>query len=89
MPEELLPSTDPTPVPPARAKLSCEFCHCEISPTSGEYVRLSDEAKEMRAAADTIEGLRLKVAGLETELTARTRELNEARATVTSKAKIY
>ncbi len=84
MPDPLEPPTpEPATPPPARtSKLRCEFCKCELSPTSGEYVKLSDEAKAFRKQDDTIETLRAEIVTLTTARDAAIRERDEARALV-------
>ncbi len=80
------PAPEPAPEPShaiSRAgKLRCEFCRCELSPVSGEYQRLSPEAKAMRAQDDTIETLRAEIVARTTERDTALRERDEARAKV-------
>lgn len=77
------PAPEPEPAPvPRGGKLRCEFCRCEISPVSGEYQRLSPEAKEMRAHADTLEQLRADHVAITTARDTALRERDEARALV-------
>lgn len=81
--EPPVPAPEPAPASrPGGGKLRCEFCKCELSPVSGEYQRLSPEAKDMRAQADTIETLRAEIVTLTTTKDAALRERDEARALV-------
>lgn len=48
------PTPTVTDAPSNRKKITCEFCESELGP-SGEYKKLSDKAKKMRDAEETID----------------------------------
>ncbi len=74
------PAPEPTPAA-ASGKLECEFCKCQLGP-SGEYLKLSDRAKELRALEDTLGQTNEKLAASQADLAEALRERDEARAEV-------
>ena len=65
-----------TPVIPASEpekksgkRVTCDFCKCSLSP-EGDVLKMSDTAKELRDASDTIERLKRDVASVKAELEA-------------------
>ena len=72
---------DPSPAPPVRRAdhITCEFCQCTLAP-SGEYIRLSDRAKELRDQGETIDRLRADLTESEAQIAEAGRLLDEARA---------
>jgi hypothetical protein len=55
------------PEPTRTRKIKCEFCECELG-ASGEYMRLSEKAKGLRKAEETIEELNKELGRTRTEL---------------------
>ncbi len=85
MREDGLPEGAP-PAPPAPAaqaaavgKVECEFCGCMLGP-SGEYMQLSQRAKELRALDDTLSTVREELSHSQSDLAEALRERDEARA---------
>ena len=74
---------DPSPAPTGRrqTEVVCEFCECALTP-SGEYIRLSDRAKELRGQGERIEALKAEIAERQTALDEAIRALDEARSKI-------
>ena len=71
--------TDPA-LPLASGRLTCEFCGCELSPSSGQFKKLSARAKELRNLEDVNETQARQLAESRTTIETLTRERDEARA---------
>jgi hypothetical protein len=71
---------DPAPRPRER-HITCEFCGCALAP-NGDYLRLSDRAKELRAQGETIDGLKEQLSLKDAETGEALRLLDEARADI-------
>jgi len=72
--EEGSPNVPAREEPRTGKRITCDFCKCSLSP-SGDYLKMSPEAKEMRDGAETLEKIRKeladanqKIASLETKL---------------------
>jgi hypothetical protein len=85
--DDLLPGAPPVAAPPSpvplRAKITCEFCECQLAP-SGEYLRLSDRAKAIRGLEEKIETLGADLELARVALATAARERDDARAQVTA-----
>lgn len=67
-----MPAQPPAPEPTRGAKnIACDFCECSLTP-SGDFLKLSDKAKQLRDQGETLEKANAKILEL-------TRELQEAR----------
>lgn len=85
MPDDLLPNENPVPAPssvptPGR-RLRCEFCECPLAP-NGDYMALSDKAKDLRRQSETIDKLKDTIAKLEAACADALAARDEARALV-------
>ena len=80
------PDDPPAPAPVRRTQLTCEFCECPLAP-SGEYVRLSARAKELRKLEETLDALRAELETAQTATATVTRERDELAAKVKASEK--
>jgi len=80
-PTSLLPPDPPEPVshsaPTNRAHITCEFCECTLAP-SGQYIRLSDRAKDLRDQGELVDRLKTELADAQAAAEETARLLDEA-----------
>ena len=78
-PAEILPN-DPPPSPRRAARVTCDFCQCELAP-SGDVLKMSDRARSMRDGDDEIKKRDKRVTELETEIAEHKRKIAELEGT--------
>lgn len=96
MPPEIDPllPPDPVPIPPdphpvnRRAKITCECCECELTPT-GDALKISDKFRSFRTLGDKIDALKAALDKAQADLTTITRERDDARALIPKKSSLW
>lgn len=81
--DDLLPPNEP-PAPPApqpapgrTRNITCEFCKCTLAP-SGDYIRLSEEAKALRKLEEKIVDLKDEIERKNAEIAELKTKLSQA-----------
>lgn len=72
LPPESVAVVVPPAAPRSQRNITCEFCECVLAP-SGDYIRLSEKAKELRKLEEKIEDLK-------SQLEKKDREIAELKA---------
>lgn len=86
MPDELIPGNTPALTPPpaptsGKKSITCEFCNCTLSP-NGDYIALSERAKELRGQSETIDRLKETIEQLQGSVRTAEQQRDEARQLV-------
>jgi hypothetical protein len=74
-PDPLLNNNPPAPAP-ARSKLTCEFCECQLTAT-GDAIKVSDKARAYMKSGEKITELEATIVTLRNENEDLRRKVNE------------
>lgn len=75
------PNRPPQPRDTAPSQINCRFCQCVLTP-SGDYISLSERARELRDQGETISDLQADLAAKDGEITELNRLLDEAKSKI-------